>query len=116
MATEKTARWPIVGSIAAAVAASACCVGPLVLMMLGLGGAWVGNLAALDAYRPAFLALGAVFLFLAYRKIYRRSAACETDAVCAKPQVARSSKILFILAAALILLAFAFPYFAPLFY
>lgn len=116
MALEKTARWPIVGGIAAAVAASACCVGPLVLVMLGIGGAWVGNLAALEAYRPAFLAVGAAFLFLAYRKIYRKAAVCDTDAVCAKPQAARSTRILFVLAAALILLAAVFPYFAPLFY
>lgn len=116
MAREKTARWPIVGGIAAAVAASACCVGPLTLVMLGLGGAWVANLAALEAYRPAFLTIGAVFLFFAYRRIYRKPTACTADAVCGKPQVARGNKILFWLAAALILLAAVFPYFAPLFY
>lgn len=116
MSDEKMARWPILGGIAAALAASACCVGPLVLLMLGLGGAWVANLAALEPYRPAFLATGAVFLFLAYRNIYRRPAACQADAVCAKPQVALNNRILFWLAAAFILLAALFPYFAPLFY
>jgi len=34
-----------------AVLVSACCVLPFVLVMLGLGGAWLANLHALYAYR-----------------------------------------------------------------
>jgi mercuric ion transport protein len=40
------------GAIAAAVAASACCIGPLVFALLGIGGA--GFLVALEPYRPVF--------------------------------------------------------------
>lgn len=115
MNQDKTARWPLLGGLAAGLAASLCCVGPLVLVMLGLGGAWMANLAALEPYRPIFLGLGVLLLFLAYRKIYR-APVCTPGSVCAMPPQARLYKILFWMVAGLILLAIVFPYFAPLFY
>jgi mercuric ion transport protein len=36
----------------AAILASTCCLGPLVLVALGLSGAWIGNLTRLEPYRP----------------------------------------------------------------
>ncbi|VCX09976.1 hypothetical protein BANRA_05706 [Klebsiella pneumoniae] len=39
----------------AAILASACCLGPLVLIALGFSGAWIGNLTVLEPYRPFFI-------------------------------------------------------------
>jgi len=39
----------------AAILASTCCLGPLVLVALGLSGAWIGNLTLLEPYRPLFI-------------------------------------------------------------
>lgn len=44
--------WGLVGAVVSAVGASICCVGPLLLLGLGVGGAWVGNLTAMEEYRP----------------------------------------------------------------
>lgn len=111
-------RWPLIGGVAAAIAASLCCLGPLVLVMLGIGGAWVASLGVLEPYRPLFLAIGVVFMLLAYRKIYRAPAAesCTPGTLCALPQTNRVYKILFWMVAALIGLAMTFPYIAPFFY
>lgn len=49
----------------AAVLASTCCLGPLVLVTLGFSGAWIGNLTALEPYRPIFIGVALVALFLA---------------------------------------------------
>ena len=46
------AKGSLVAGVAAAIGASVCCLGPLVLLMLGIGGAWIGNLAAFEPYRP----------------------------------------------------------------
>ncbi|MGH8614610.1 MAG: mercuric transporter MerT family protein, partial [Gammaproteobacteria bacterium] len=40
------------GGILAAIAASSCCVLPLVLFTLGISGAWISNLTALAPYQP----------------------------------------------------------------
>ncbi|ODU30197.1 MAG: mercuric transport protein [Thiobacillus sp. SCN 62-729] len=113
MSQEKTGRLPLIGGVIAAIGASLCCIGPLVLVMLGIGGAWVSNLAVLEPFRPYFLGL-----FLAWRKIYRTpaAAACTPGSLCAMPQTNRVYRILFWIVAVLVGLAMAFPYIAPLFY
>ena len=100
----------------AAVLASTCCLGPLVLITLGFSGAWIGNLAALEPYRPAFIGVALLALFLAWRRIWRPATACAPGEVCAAPQVKRTSKRLFGVVAVLVLMAFGFPYVAPWFY
>jgi len=116
MSQEKTGRLPLIGGVIAAVAASLCCVGPLVLVTLGIGGAWVANLAVLEPFRPYFLGAAAISLFFAWRKIYRPAAACTPGSLCAQPQTNRIYKLLFWIVAVLIGLAVVFPYIAPLFY
>jgi mercuric ion transport protein len=100
----------------AAIVASACCLGPLVLISLGFSGAWIGNLTVLERYRPIFIGAALVALFFAYRRIFRPVKACNPGDVCALPQTRRTYKVLFWLVAALVLVALGFPYILPLFY
>lgn len=100
----------------AAVLASTCCLGPLVLITLGFSGAWIGNLTVFEPYRPVFIGVALVALLFAWRRIWRPAIVCRPGKVCAVPQVKRAYKLLFGIVAALVLLALAFPYLAPLFY
>ena len=117
-----SASPPVVGRGAlyagglAAILASTCCLGPLVLLMLGFSGAWIGNLTALEPYRPYFVVIAVVALLFAYRQIFRPAVACKPGEVCAVPQVRTTYKALFGLVGLLILIAVSFPYVAPLFY
>jgi mercuric ion transport protein len=100
----------------AAILASTCCLGPLVLVALGFSGAWIGSLTRLEPYRPLFIAAGVVALFFAGRRIFRPRHACEPGEVCAVPLTRQIYKILFIGAAVLVLIALTFPYVIKLFY
>lgn len=100
----------------AAILASTCCLGPLVLLMLGVSGAWIGNLTALEPYRPVFIGAAVVALFVASRHIFRPAVACALGEVCAVPQVQTTYKALFGIVVALVLVAVSFPFVAPLFY
>lgn len=100
----------------AAVLASACCLGPLLLVTLGVSGAWIGNLTRLEPYRPIFIVIAVVALFFAWRSIYRPAQACKPGEVCALPQTRRLYKVLFWASAGLTLLALVYPYFARYFY
>lgn len=115
---DKSGRWPLIGGLVAAVTASLCCIGPLVLVTLGISGAWIASLSRLEPYRPYALGLALIFLVLAARKIYGKAnaAACAPDALCAVPRIRRLYKFIFWLVAVLILLALVSPYIAPLFY
>ncbi len=100
----------------AALVASTCCLGPLVLVTLGASGAWIGNLTALEPFRPLAVAAALVALALAWRRIYRPVTACKPGEVCAIPQVRRGYRILFWVVAAMVAVAIAFPYVLPIFY
>jgi len=100
----------------AALLASTCCLGPLVLVTLGISGAWIGNLAILEPYRPLFIGVALVAMFFAWRRIFRPAQDCKPGEVCAIPQVRTTYKTVFWLIAALVLVAVGFPYVLPLFY
>jgi mercuric ion transport protein len=104
-----------VGGVAALLA-STCCLGPLVLVTLGASGAWIGNLTRLEPYRPIFLSAAFVAMFFAGRWIYRPAQECAPGDACAVPQVRTAHKVLFWIVAVLVLVALAFPYLMPFFY
>ena len=56
-------RLVAVGGILGALAASSCCIVPLILFSLGIGGAWIGNLTVLEPYRPIFIGAALVAMF-----------------------------------------------------
>jgi mercuric ion transport protein len=116
MAEPGSGRGALAAGGLAALLASTCCIGPLVLITLGVSGAWIGNLTALEPYRPIFIGVALVALFFAWRRIFRPAQGCQPDAVCAVPRTRMIYKVLFWIVAALVLVALAFPYVVPLFY
>ncbi len=116
MTPEKSKSTVLAVGGLAAILASTCCLGPLVLIAVGFSGAWIGNLTKLEPYRPLFIAAALVALFFAWRRIYRPASECKPGEVCALPQTRRLYKVLFWIVAVLVLIALSFPYLAPLFY
>ena len=100
----------------AAIGASLCCVGPFVLLMLGIGGAWIGNLSALEPYRPIFIGVTLLFLGLAFRKLYLVPEACEAGKPCANPVTRRNQRIIFWIVTVLLIALLTFPYYGLAFF
>lgn len=93
-----------------------CCVGPLVLLGLGIGGTWVSSLTAMEPYRPFFIGLTLLFLGLAFRKLYLVPQICTPDTPCANPRTRQRQRFIFWIVAVLLLGLLAVPWLAPLFY
>ena len=110
------AKGSLIAGILAGIGASVCCVGPLVLLALGIGGAWIGNLTSLEPYRPIFVGLTLVFLGLAYHRLYLRPQACAPGTPCADAWPRSRQRLIFWLVAFSLLVLLAVPWFAPLFY
>ncbi len=113
-----TKQQPLVaaGGILAALGAGACCVVPFALFMLGISGAWIGNLVALEPYQPIFAAVAFGFIGYGFYIVYRKpKVACAEGSYCARPSAGRTAKIGLWTATVLIVLALGFPKFAPLF-
>lgn len=108
----RVARFGMAASIATAFGASVCCIGPIVAVMFGMT-----SLAALARYeplRPAFGAVTAALLAVAFYATYKRPAetGCEPGSVCAAPGVDRMQRLNRIavwLATAVAVVVFTFP-------
>ncbi len=96
------------GSLLGALLASSCCIAPLVLLVLGVSGAWIANLTALAPYQPLFLLATAGFLGAGFWTVYRRPRVkCEADSYCASPTSGRIVRGALWIATVLVLAALA---------
>jgi mercuric ion transport protein len=114
----KASRKGLIGAVLAAVAASVCCVGPLVLLGLGIGGAWVGTLTAFEPFRPYLMALTVLFLGYAFYKIYSKPKPeeCAPGSYCANPRSDRINKISLWVVTLFVGGLLAVPYVTPMVY
>ena len=78
-----------------ALGASTCCVLPLVLVSVGIGGAWVAQLRELERFYYVFLAFALAAFGYAFYRLYLRPASCAPDAACATPQVRTRQRVAF---------------------
>ena len=106
----------LIASVLAAIGATACCFGPLLLVTLGLGGAWVSSLRALEPYQPVFALLTLVFIGFAFYRLYIQPRRCAPGEACAIPAVLKRQRIIFWLVVVVVAAMFAFPFYAPIFY
>lgn len=92
--TEKP-KWGLIAAITAAIGASICCLGPLILVGLGVSGAWIGNLSAFEKYRPLFMLITSGFLAFTFYKVYFKPEkdCSETDSSCTNPKADKINKI-----------------------
>lgn len=110
------AKLTMTASVLAGIGASLCCVAPLVLLSLGIGGAWVAALTAFEPMRPIFMGFALLFIGLSYHKLYLTTQACEPGKTCADDEVIRKQRLIFWGVTIPLLGLLAFPWFAPLFY
>jgi len=113
---QMTTKGALFAGVMAALGASVCCLGPLVLLALGVGGAWVGNLTMMEPYRPIFVGVTLLFLGLAFRNLYRAPRVCAPGKSCDAPQSLKRQRFTFWSVTVLLLGLLAVPWFAPLFY
>ncbi|GMT47622.1 MAG: hypothetical protein IEMM0007_1188 [bacterium] len=98
-------------AIIAALLASVCCVGPFVLVMLGVSGAWIGNLTAFEPYKPVFILFTIGFLVAGFYSVYRKpKEECEPGSLCANPRTKKVQKAGLWIATAVVAFLLVLPY------
>lgn len=113
--TSTKAKLIATGGMVGALLASTCCIIPLLLFSLGISGAWIGQLTALEPYKPFFIAITAGFLGYGYWLVYQKpKTACAEGEVCARPLPKTLVKASLWFATILVILAFAWPAIVPL--
>ncbi|WP_394755730.1 mercuric ion transporter MerT [Rhodoferax sp.] len=114
--SDKTGLRSLVTAGLAAFLASTCCLGPLVLITLGVSGAWISKLTVLEPYQPIFIVAAWVALFFAGNRVWRPVVPCAPGELCVLPGVRRAYQILFAGVCMLLLVTLLFPLIAPWFY
>ena len=118
--SERKAGRLVALAVVASLLASTCCVLPLVLVLVGITGAWMSTLVAMKPVTPYAIAVCVGALGWAGWLLFKPAAACRIgdapgeDGSCAttRPVVRR----VFVVCALMIGLLLSFPLFAPLFY
>lgn len=73
MPTNPKGNSSLITGVVAAILASACCLIPFILLSIGLSGAWLSSLSALDPFRPLFIGIALIALYLAYRNMAKKA-------------------------------------------
>lgn len=113
LARSRDHRWSLASSavsVVTAFLASACCVGPLLLALVGVGGGVA--LTALDAYRPYLIAATVVLLSTGFYFAYRRPRATADACDCPAPRSRTAARVLLWLTTVVAILFVSFPHFA----
>ncbi len=90
MRPDTARKSGLAAAVLSAVAASACCVGPLVFATLGLGGA--GVLVAMEPLRPLFAFVTVSVLVVGFYVTYRPRVADGEDCGCERPRTHRTGR------------------------
>ncbi len=99
----------VIAGLGTAVAASACCIGPVVFTLIGAGTLGAASLA-LVSYRPWFIGLTAVILGFGFFSAYRPTTnECSADGACS-PYSRRRQRFLMWVTAGVAALLVTFPY------
>jgi mercuric ion transport protein len=101
-------------SLIGAVLVSSCCILPLVLVTLGVSGAWLGMLTSLAPYQKYFIVPTLVFLTTGFWYVYRnRARHCHDRGYCASPAYDRIIRIVLWTAVVLVALALGVNFLLP---
>jgi len=114
-ATAKTGNMLLAGGILAAIWASICCGIPLLLVTLGISGAWISTMTSFAPLRPVFVGLALVLFGFAIQRAFFSRKACVAGVVCAEPRAQRKQRIVFGSLSVVFVAIFTFPWYAPLF-
>lgn len=114
---QSDGKWLATASIVGAIVASSCCIAPLLFVSLGISGAWIGNLTALEPYKYYFL--GATMLFLGagiWHVYFKPQEECTGGSYCARPMSGLITKAALWAAIMLVIASATVDFWAPLFY
>ncbi|MEX2648184.1 MAG: mercuric transporter MerT family protein [Alphaproteobacteria bacterium] len=115
--SDRRKGWLAAGGVIGAILASACCIVPLALVTLGISGAWIVNLTALEPYKPYVATVTLGLIGLGFWHVYfKPQPVCEDGSYCARQESSRLTKTALWLATVVVLLAITINFWAPLFY
>jgi len=112
---DKQIKAGLIAGGITAILASVCCLGPLVLVLLGIGGAWASTLSWFYPLKPYLI--GGTYLLLGWSgyQLYRPKKTCVIGSLCANPRYQRILRITLLFVLGLVSVLFLLPEVLPYF-
>lgn len=111
---ENKSSWLIGGGILAAITASLCCIGPLILTIIGVSGAAV--LTKFDVLRVPMIIIVIVLFGVAGFYLFRKKEVCEPGSICANPKKYKRMVTLYWVGLVFAILGISSPYWVVWFF
>ncbi len=107
-------KWFTSFGVIGAILASSCCVLPFIFVMLGVSGAWIGNLTVLEPYKNYFAVVTLILLGLGFWQVYIKPKRECDEGYCATPQSDIIIKSILWVSTILVLFALTVDFWAPI--
>jgi mercuric ion transport protein len=104
----------LAGAALVALASVVCWAVPLMLVSIGITGAWMSTFTLLAPYKSLLIGASLACLAYAWYRIYRAQEVNGGESACAAPSGNRPLRVIFWLVCALVLGAIVSPYLVPL--
>lgn len=111
---ENKSKWFIGSGIVAAFGASLCCIGPLLLTVLGISGA--ASLTQFESIRIPMIVIVFFAFSVAGLALFKKRAVCEPDSICADPMKYKRMVLFYWLGLLIAILGITSPYWINFFY
>ncbi|MBN9413634.1 MAG: mercury transporter MerT [Candidatus Paracaedimonas acanthamoebae] len=106
---SKSTWAAFISTLGSSFLASLCCIGPLLAVVLGVGGAWASYSAFFAPYRPYMITLMGLSLCYSFYTLYLKSPACEVENGCVHSRALSIQRLIFWIIAALSIALIALP-------
>ena len=109
---SKSIWGALIGALGSSFLASLCCIGPLLVIALGVGGTGATYVTFFAPYRPYIIVLVVLSLGYSFYKLYIKPPSYEVDATCISPKMCFIQRGIFWIIAILSVLLLAFPWYS----
>ena len=84
---NKSTWGALIGALGSSFLASLCCIGPLLLVAFGVGGAGASYVTFFAPYRSYIIVFVILSLGYSFYKLYIKSPSCGVGAICISPKM-----------------------------
>lgn len=102
----------LLGAVGTSFLASLCCLGPLLIVSLGAGGAWASYTTFFEPYRPYLMVFVGLLLSYSFYKLYIKPPVCGIGGACVSPKMLLIQRISFWAISVISIAFLAFPWYS----
>jgi len=112
---NKSTWGALIGALGSSFLASVCCIGPLLLVALGAGGAWASYVTFFESYRPYMIGFVALLFCYSFYKLYIKPPPCGVGHACISSRMLLIQRWVFWIIVVISIALIAFPWYSGFF-